>query len=150
MKNKFTKNKNSGFTLIEMLLVVALIAVLVGIVIIAINPNKQLGDARNAVREVNLSTIADSVYQYMIDGNGPPALPITSTSTEICQTDALTCVGMIDMTPITLKRKYLTSMPVDPLVRQGNGTGYFIHREDNRILLEAPYAEQGKTIEVIK
>ena len=47
------KQKPSGFTLIEILLVVALIALLAGIVIIAVNPNKQLADGRNARRRGN-------------------------------------------------------------------------------------------------
>ena len=78
MKQKSTKK---GFTLLEILLVVAAIAILAGIVIIAINPAKQLGDTRNSQRWVDVNTILNAAWQYGIDNNGVIPAEITASPT---------------------------------------------------------------------
>lgn len=147
MKKSHTSSQK-GFTLIEILLVVAAIAILAGIVILAINPSKQLGDTKNAQRRADINTIINAVHQYSIDNDGVLPNTITTTSTEICKTGA-TCTGLIDLTVLTTDEKYLTSMPFDPTGSTANGTGYEIGKTANgRVTVTAPNAEQGETITV--
>lgn len=135
-----------GFTLIEILLVVAAIAILAGIVILAINPSKQLGTTRNAQRQMDVNTILNAVYQYSIDNGSIPST-ITTTSTEICATGAASCTGLIDLTVLTTNEKYLTAIPTEPQKVTANGVGYKISKTANsRVTVAAQYAEQGATI----
>jgi type IV pilus assembly protein PilA len=143
-----------GFTLLEVLLVVAIIAILAGIVIIAINPNKNLGDTRNSQRSADVNTILNGVYQYALDNNGVVPASITASTTEICKTGAGSCTGLIDLSVVTTNGKYLVAMPTDPQCPTGcdaNGVGYKISKDaNNRITVTAPNAEQGKTISVTR
>lgn len=145
------RTSKAGFTLLEMLLVVAAIAILAGIVILAINPNKQLGDTRNAQRRADVNTILNAVYQYSIDNKGTLPSTITTTQTEICKTGG-TCNGLIDLSMLTLNEKYLTSIPVDPNgTCDANGVCYEIIKSANgRITVVSPDAEQSATISVTR
>ncbi len=152
------KKYNKGFTLIEILLVVAAIAILAGIVILAINPIKQLGETRNAERRADVNTILNAVYQYAIDNNGN--LPTLVTGA--CGNDVATkqicklapggdCPTGTDLSVITTSEKYLTAMPTDPTGVSTDGTGYYITKTANgRVTVCAPSAEQGAPISVTR
>jgi prepilin-type N-terminal cleavage/methylation domain-containing protein len=145
--------KNKGFTLLEVLLVIAIIAILAAIVIIAINPNKQLGDSRNAQRRSDVNTILNAVYQYTIDNNGNLPASITLVDTEICNTTGVPCAGLIDLGVLTTSEKYLVSVPEDPQgsTTDPDGTGYFILKTaNNRVTVRANQPEQGATISVTR
>ena len=149
MKNLLRSQK--GFTLIEILLVVAAIAILAGIVIVAINPGKQLGDTRNAQRQSDVTTILNAAYQYSIDNNGVLPAGITATSTEICASGAANCNSVIDLSVLALNGKYLVGIPSDPQKVTVNGAGYTIAKDANgRITVAAPLAEQGAVISVTR
>lgn len=61
---------SAGFTLIEILVVIGIIAILAAVVIIAINPARQFAQARNAQRESNLNTILNAIGQDLADNKG--------------------------------------------------------------------------------
>jgi prepilin-type N-terminal cleavage/methylation domain-containing protein len=146
-------NKNKkGFTLLEILLAVAALVILAGIVILAINPNKQLADARNSQRWVDVNTILNAVYQHSIDNEGVIPVDIVATEKEICrigfdETDDCEISLETELIP-----EYLVSMPVDPRETNLESTGYVISTTTtaNRIKVSAPNAERGQVIEVIR
>lgn len=138
-----------GFTLIEILIVIALIAILAAITIIAINPQQNFRDARNTQRSSNVNTILSAFTQYTSQQgttindfgtlpacSGTPACIGTSTSGPAC----------IDLTG--LSPTYLVSIPTDPSGGTDADTGYEICTEaSGRITVSAPDAE-GTTISV--
>ena len=149
-----------GFTLLEILLVVAAIGILAGIVILAINPSKQLAVTRNAQRESDVNTLLNAIYQYAIDNNGNPPSNIdsvTGTSQVIgtvgsgadstC-TNASTTGAAVDLGP-SLVSTYLVDIPYDPRTGSDDNTDYYVNKLANgRIVLGACDPEQSATIEI--
>lgn len=62
--------KKQGFTLIEILVVIGIIAVLALIVLVAINPARQFALSRNTQRTSNVNAILNAVGQRLADNKG--------------------------------------------------------------------------------
>ncbi len=159
--------KSKGFTLLEILLVVGILAILAGIVIIAINPGRQLAAARNLERKTDIGEIYKAMQQYYINHfSYPTSTP--DTLTEICNTGShpypaidIDCSGLTNLS--ALVPTYLTAIPHDPQVSaisflnkvtplayaSANGTGYYIQKNSvKHIVLTTANAELGAFIAI--
>jgi prepilin-type N-terminal cleavage/methylation domain-containing protein len=147
-----TSQRMRGFTLLEVLLVVAILALLAGIVIVAINPGRQLANSRNAQRNSDVKTILNAIYQYNIDNAGVMPSTITTTATDVCNTTGSNCTGLIDLGVLTASSKYLVGIPKDPQCASlcaTYSTGYKVSKDvNNRITVSSTYSELGATITV--
>jgi len=140
MKLEKTQTNNKAFTLIELLIVIAIIAVLAAAVIIIVRPGEVLQQARDATRERHLHAVETSLYRYNIEEGGYPS-SITETLTEICDTNQYTTQeceeeNLIDLSSLNIE------IPLDP---QGGvnekGTGYKTAVRDNRVYLDSSNSE---------
>lgn len=148
MSRKTTNLK--GFTLIEILVVIALIAILAAITIIAINPQQNFQDSRNTQRSSDVTQILNAVTQYTArQGNTITDLGGTGTIPS-CTGTGSQIVGSsnIDLAA-DLVDEFIVSIPQDPLVGNASDTGYRIcTTAGGRVQVSAPFAEGGVTISV--
>ena len=141
-----------AFTLVEVLLVIVIIAILAGIVIVAINPARQISQANNAERDSDVKALLDAVHEYAIDNRGALPTGITAVATVVGSG-----AGQIDICT-DLVATYMAEMPFDPTATGAAytdcttyHTGYTILEDaDGRVTVAAPTAELSETISVTR
>lgn len=148
------KNKKRGFTLIEILVVIGIIAILAAVVLVAVNPARQFAQARNSQRVSNVEAILNAVGQNLSDNKGTftcaaGAIPATTTPMQ-------SGAGSYDIRPC-LVPNYLPEVPTDPtaghIVSAADySTGYNIFQDgvSNRITVSATHSELSENISVTR
>ena len=148
------KKNQKGFTLIELVVVIAVLAILLGITLVAINPAKQFSDARDTQRRSDVNAILNAVHQYAADpanGGYPAGIPDgdgggVATNIGSAAGDVNICASLVTT--------FIAAIPADP--QNGSYTdcasyssGYNILETGGRITVSAPSAESG-TISVTR
>jgi prepilin-type N-terminal cleavage/methylation domain-containing protein len=169
------RKKFKGFTLIEILVVIGIIAILTAAAMVAINPFRQFAQANNANRWSGVTTIISAISQKMVDDKGkfdydaPDADGFTETDCPHGETGVVgdggdiptsateigsaagqydLCTALVAGTP-----NYIAAMPYDP--QNGSYTDCASYDTDytiscdatsRRISICAPSAQLGETI----
>lgn len=154
MKNQILPRNKKGFTLIEILVVIGILAVLFAIVLIAINPARQFSQANNTKRRSDVNALLNAVHQFAADNRGTLPAGINTSAGTISSTGVNICASLVT--------QYMAALPVDPLTNNGTpvtncattpwNTNYTVFRSatDNRITVSAPAAELGEVISVTR
>lgn len=146
------KLNRKGFTLVEVLLVIVIIAILAGIVIVAINPARQISQANNTQRSSDIQAVLNAVHEYTIDNRGQIPAEITTTSTVVGSG-----ASQINICSY-LVPTYVAEMPFDPTAAGAHykdcsdyDTGYTIAKDANgRITIVAPNAELSEILSITR
>ncbi|MBU0981698.1 prepilin-type N-terminal cleavage/methylation domain-containing protein [Patescibacteria group bacterium] len=136
---KHHAKSRKAFTLIELIIVIAIIAILAAAIFVAIDPARRLHEARNARRRSDVVTILEAVKKHQVDNEGALFSSLESATAGVYYMIGSGCsygepVGFCgaatvegDCMDITqVGSGYLADLPYDPLTGSASGTDYYI------------------------
>ena len=125
-----TAAQQKGFTLIELLVVIGILAILFSIVLIAINPARQFGQANDTKKRSDVLQILNSIHQYAAENSGQlpanmPAKPAVGqpANTKSFSWDGASVVANNGNICDKILSTYISAIPVAPTVNNGAGLG---------------------------
>lgn len=163
--NSSFKRKSFGFTLIEILVVIAIISALAVLVSVALNPAQRLKDARDSRRVADVDSILTAIHQSIVDNKGslPSNMPAAGQERQIGAGDNVDCATALTggscntpadtacanlMTGSYNLAKYLKTMPIDPTggtTFDADKTGYAVTVDANGLVTVKACGTEGTT-----
>ncbi|MFI5265216.1 MAG: type II secretion system protein [Candidatus Levyibacteriota bacterium] len=123
------KERSIGFTLIELIVVIAVIGILGVVLITILNPAAQIRKSRDSVRKTALKQIQSALEQYFNDTGGYPTTSCFSGTAGCWTVGAGSFLGASAAT-------YMPSLPQDPIQSGADCTtsssyGYYYYTPDS-------------------
>lgn len=152
-----------GFTLVELLIVIAIIAIIASVVFVALDPLKRFRDARDSSRWRDISAVLNAIKIDQVDNGGSYMSEVANMNNneyymivggvmnsgcddnnancDVAVTGDGHCVNLYNL----VTEGYLGSVPVSPAtgstvawdkgtVNGNEGTGYVLRKDDSGIL----------------
>lgn len=143
--------RQDGVVSVKAILIMLTLGILTAAVVFYLfNRQSEYREIYQSKRREDVWTLVDAVYKYSIDHTGYIQENIPTTEIEICMLSGSDCEGYLDLSVLTLDDKYLSSIPKDPDIETGSGSGYTIQRTTNdRVTVRAPLSGK-ENIEITK
>lgn len=151
-------SSRGGFTLFEIIITVALVAILSAAAVMIINPPQLYAKARNAERVSHVNAILNAIGEHMADNRGSFICASGSLPTSTKRMASTLSTSTYDIAPC-LVPAYLASMPYDPSLpgaryastsQYDSGYTLFRNASSGRITVAAPGAELGVIISILR
>lgn len=129
-----------GFTLVELLIVIAIIAILAVVVFVTLDPLSRFRNARDSKRWSDVTAVLEAVKLNQVDNNGSYTATVTgltagqfsvigtcasgADATCTAQTTQAACVDLAAL----VTGGYLPAIPTDPSTGTAANTDYYISR----------------------
>lgn len=138
------RNKNlKGFTLIEILIVIGLIAILAAITIIALNPASNFASARNSERQSEMAQMANAIDRWVIGGGTLSGLnPTTCNANPVTNPTGKPINSALGVPFTTIFPGGDSTIPVDP----GSSQPYVICGSSSSYTLMAPATDGTRVV----
>lgn len=148
---KTAQYKNQGFTLVELLVVIAIIAILAAVVVLIINPLELTRRGRDATRLADLANLQNVITVAVQEITGTNiACPAAQTNNTVC-TDtsgagsrAVDGTGWVKINLSAQKSVTIPTLPVDPI-----NTGTYVYTYGGRDNVSATANEHDWEINAV-